>query len=87
MRESEDQIRLRKLIFEVIENQIKANNPPETKQTLDKLLEEGHSHEEAMKLIGCVVTSEIFDVLKHQRAYDPVRYVNALKQLPTLPYE
>lgn len=87
MRESEDQKQLRKIIFEIIENQIRDNDPPETKQTLHRLRAEGYSHEEAMKLIGCVVTSEIFEVLKQLRPFDPVGYVNALNRLPTLPDE
>ena len=77
----------REAIFEIIENQIEASTPPETKQTLERLLSDGHSEEEAMKLIGCVVVSEIFAVLKEGRTYDEAAYVKALLALPRLPWE
>ena len=86
MKKTEDQ-RLRGAILEVINSQIKENNPPETKQTLDRLLGEGFSKEEALKLIGYVVASEVFTVLKENRNYDHAKYIAALKALPKLPWE
>ena len=86
MKKTEDQ-RLRGAILEVINSQIKENNPPETKQTLDRLLGEGFSKEEALKLIGYVVASEVFTVLKENRSYDHAKYIAALKALPKLPWE
>ena len=86
MEKTEDQ-RLRKAILEVINNQIKNNDPPETKQTLDRLQKEGFSKEEALKLVGYVVASEVFTVLKENRRYDKVQYLSALNALPKLPWE
>jgi hypothetical protein len=78
---------LKHAIFETIQNQIQNNDPPETKQTLDRLLAEGFPEDEAMNLIGCVVTTEIFEVLKYQRPFNLERFVNALKRLPELPWD
>ena len=78
---------LKAAILQVVNNQIKANDPPETKQTLDRLLSEGYSEKEAKRLIGCVVSSEIFDVLKNQEEFDRERFVGALNRLPKLPWE
>ena len=78
---------LKAAILQVVNNQIKANDPPETKQTLDRLLSEGHSEKEAKRLIGCVVSSEIFDVLKNQEEFDRERFVIALNRLPKSPWE
>ncbi len=50
-------------------------------------MSEGHTREEAMKLIGCVLTSEVYDVLKTQTPYDNARYVANLKRLPELPWD
>ena len=86
MKKTEDQ-RLRGAILEVINSQIKKNDPPETKQTLDRLLGEGFPKEEALKLIGYVVASEVFTVLKENRSYDHAKYIAALKALPKLPWE
>lgn len=44
-------IDLQKAILDVVENQIRENNPPATKKTFDRLLKNGHSKDEAMKLI------------------------------------
>ncbi|MEK9162669.1 MAG: DUF1841 family protein [Chloroflexota bacterium] len=69
-------------MLEVVENQLRDNTPPETKQTLQRLIKEGHSEEEAKRLIATVVASEIFEVLKQQRPYDQARYIAALQRLP-----
>jgi len=73
--------------MEVVDNQLRDGTPPETRQTFDRLLADGHTEEEARRLIACVVTSEIFDVLKNHQPYDEARYITALRRLPTLPWE
>jgi len=79
--------RLKATIIEVVDNQLRANDPPETRSTLDRLIAEGHSEKAAKELIGCVVTSEIFDVMKNKEEFDLQRYVDALNNLPKLPWE
>ncbi|MBI5715703.1 MAG: hypothetical protein HZC38_20075 [Chloroflexi bacterium] len=69
-------------MLEVVENQLRDGTPPETKQTLDRLIKEGHSEEEAKRLIATVVASEIFGVFKNKRPYDQARYIAALQRLP-----
>jgi hypothetical protein len=76
---------LKETILEVVDNQLNANDPPETRSTLDRLISEGHSEENAKELIACVVTSEIFNVMKKQEEFKPQRYVDALNKLPQLP--
>jgi len=75
-------LRLQKAILEAVENQIRADDPPETKQTFDRLLREGYSEDDAMKLIGRAVATEIYEVLKNKTPFDEERYVKALKELP-----
>ena len=82
-----DSHRLRKAILEVINVQIRDNDPPETKQNLIRLQEQGFSEEEALKLIGYVVAAEVFSVLKENRQYDKEKYIAALNDLPRLPWE
>ena len=79
--------RLNEAILSVVENQIRDGDPPETRQTFERLLEAGYTDKEARDLIGCVVSSEIFDILKDHKPYDHNRYVAALHRLPTLPWE
>jgi hypothetical protein len=81
----EENPNLKVAILEVVDNQLKANDPPETRQTFERLISEGYSEEEAKKLIGSVVTVEIFDVLSKQEPFNPKRFVKALNNLPNLP--
>lgn len=82
-----DSHRIRTAILEVIQNQLRDNNPPETRQTLVRLQAGGFSEQEALKLIGYVVAAEVFGVLKENRSYDEEKYIAALKALPRLPWE
>jgi hypothetical protein len=75
------------MIIETIRNQIRDNDPPETKQTLERLIAEGIPEEEAMNLIGCVISTEIFEILKNQRSFNLERYIKTLKRLPQLPWD
>ena len=79
--------RRRRMILEVVENQIRDNDPPETRQTLRQLIKEGFTREKAMELIGTVVVHEIYNVLKQNENFDRKRFVAALRQLPTLPHD
>ena len=80
-----DATRMRKILFQIINNQIGANSPAETKQTLERLQAEGHSKEKAMGLIACVVSTEIFEVMEQGQLFDEGRFVRALYRLPVLP--
>ena len=76
---------LRRQMLEVVENQLRDNDPPETRATLNRLVAEGHSTAEAKRLIACVVVAEMFHVMKHQQPYDKDRFVAGLRGLPELP--
>jgi hypothetical protein len=78
---------LQAAIYEVVDNQLRDGTPPETRQTLDRLVSEGHTRQEARRLIACAVVSEMFDVLQRHEPYDEARYVAALRRLPTMPWE
>lgn len=78
---------LKETILQVVENQLRDDDPPETRITFNRLISEGYSEKDAKKLIGCAVTSEIFNVLKNKEEFDHQRYVKALKNLPELPWE
>jgi len=78
---------LKSAILKVVDNQLKDNNPPETKQTFDRLIKEGISESEAKLLIGCVVSAEIFDVLKRKEMFNLERFVKSLNKLPKMPWE
>lgn len=78
---------LGKQFVKTIKEQIRINTPPETKATFERLLAEGHTEEDAYRLLACVLSAEVYAVLKEQRPYNNTQYVNNLKKLPTLPWE
>jgi hypothetical protein len=78
---------LRRALLEVVNNQLRDGTPPETGKTLERLIATGHTREQAIELIACVVSCEIFDVLKSRKPYNQVRYISALQALPRLPWE
>jgi len=78
---------LRETILEVVENQLRDRDPPETRATYERLLGQGYTEEEAMRLIGCVVTSEIFHIMQEDRRFSLSRYVAMLDALPRLPWD
>jgi peroxiredoxin family protein len=79
--------RLRRVLMEIVENQIRDRTPPETSETLARLIDKGYSRERAMELIACVVTSEVFDILKNNDDYNVARYVAGLLALPDRPWD
>lgn len=79
--------RLREQIFEVIENQIKSNSPPETKATFDRLRKQGFDDFQSKQLIGQCLAVELFDVLKFGKPYNNSRYIKNLLALPSEPFD
>jgi hypothetical protein len=78
---------VRKQLFEVINNQMRADDPPETKKTYNRLRLLGYSHFNTMKYIASVILTEMNDMLKENRLFNNAGYVEALKQLPRLPWD
>jgi len=76
--------RLKAIILEAVETQMRENDPPETKETYDRLIMEGYSDGEAKRLLGSVVAIEVFDILKKKEAFNMGKFVRALNKLPEL---
>ena len=74
-------LRLKSLILQIVKNQIKNNDPPETKETLVRLLEEGNTRQEAIEKIALIVIEEIYDILKNKQEFNRERFVSKLKKL------
>ena len=56
---------LKAAILEVVENQIRNSVPPETRQTLERLLAARYSGKQAIEMIGSVLVEEIWAILHH----------------------
>ena len=73
---------LNHLVFEALNNQLNANDPPIVGETLDRLKLAGYSESEAKDKIAAVLIGEIYDVMKNKEPYNNERYtlnLNALK--------
>jgi hypothetical protein len=80
-------LKLRDQIFEIIKNQMKINDPPETTLTYNRLLKEGFTEFQTMQMIGQCIAVELFEVMKLKKPYDESRYVKNLKLLPKEPFD
>ena len=82
-------LKLKKTIREVVENQLRANDPPCTKDANEQLLNAGYIKSEAKDKIGAVVLTEIYDILRAGQSYDEEKYKKSLEEIlrPSLDYE
>jgi len=72
-------------LLEAVENQVRANDPPEVAATLARLAAAGHDRDEAMAMIGAVLMFELNEVMQSEREFDSARYARRLADLPALP--
>ena len=77
--------RLRKLILEVVDNQLRESNPPEVNKTLERLISSGISKKKAKRLIAGAVVIELFHIEKYKEPFNLKRYVQNLEGLPKEP--
>jgi hypothetical protein len=78
---------LKRSFLEVVDNQLKANDPPETRATLKRLMSQGVSEEDAKLYIAQAVCVEVFHTLKHKQLFNLQRYLKNLNRLPEEPEE
>ena len=74
-------------IIQGVERQLKSNDPVETKQTFDCLVNSGISKADAKMYVAQCVAVEIFNVLKYQEPFNHDRFVKNLNKLPNPPFE
>ncbi|HLF63563.1 MAG TPA: hypothetical protein VI603_07415 [Saprospiraceae bacterium] len=78
---------LREQILQIIDNQIRQNDPAETRITHDRLTQMGFSDVETKQLIGQCVMVELFEVMKYLKPFNEARYIKNLRNLPNEPSE
>lgn len=74
-------LRLKKQILEIVDNQLRENNPPCTKWAYRQLLEADYTEKEAKEKLGAVVLEEIYDVLKNKEPFDEERFEAAVMDM------
>lgn len=65
----------------MVDNQLRDNDPPSTKEAYQKLLDAGYSMMEAKEKIGCGSTDRDLCDVKENQSYDEKRYTNALAEM------
>ncbi len=78
---------LRERIFEIVDNQIKDNDPPETKMSYDRLRKLGFDDFQTRQMIGQCIAVELYKVIKFKKPYDNKRYIENLIKLPKEPFD
>jgi hypothetical protein len=73
-------------LIEVIENQLEDGSPLKVKETLMRLMMTGTPREEAVAMMACAVSIEIFDVMKNEVEFNLKRYAENLDRLPDLSF-
>mgnify|MGYP005666424951 CR=1 FL=1 len=76
---------LRAQFMEIVDNQLKSNNPPITRVTLKRLQDEGYIEADAKNLIAACVGATVFEVMKKNQPFDEQAYEAMLNRLPELP--
>ena len=74
-------LRLKKQILEVVDTQLRDNDPPVTREAYDRLIDAGYSVNEAKEKIGAVVIEAIYDVMKQNQPYDEKSYAESLRNM------
>ena len=72
---------LQALILQTIDSQILGNDPPEARETLQRLVGQGFTPDQAKSLIGAAIAPEISDLFDHKALFNRERYVENLKKL------
>ncbi|MCZ7591413.1 MAG: hypothetical protein M5U15_04315 [Kiritimatiellae bacterium] len=74
-------------LMEAVRNQLRDNNPPETRINYDRLLAQGISEEDAKNFIAQAISIEIWDIMKNKTEFKLKRFIRNVNNLPAEPKE
>jgi hypothetical protein len=72
-------------LMQMVDRQIADNDPPETRETVDRLLAEGFSPEYIRRMIGLLIIRELNEGMVFQTPFNQERFVEHLRRLPAIP--
>ncbi|WP_422636381.1 hypothetical protein [Vibrio neptunius] len=73
-------------LIEIVENQLEDGEPLKVKETLMRLMMMGTPRDEAVAMMACAVSIEIFDVMKNEGEFNLKRYSEHLDRLPDISF-
>jgi replication-associated recombination protein RarA len=72
---------LKKHILSIVDNQIRANDPPATLETFNRLVASGYDQKTVKEKIAAVVVEDIFNMLHDGKAFDEEDYCRRLAKI------
>lgn len=78
---------VRDAIREMVELQLREDMPPEVGLNVERLVAQGFLREEALSLVGCALSREMFNALDTGLPFDAPGYAAALSRLPSVPWD
>ena len=74
---------VRDVMLDTVLNQINTNDPPEARETYDRLFDGGRSNNEALQLMAQALRVEMDRMLKEATPFDNAKYAALLAKIPT----
>ena len=72
---------VRDVMLETVLNQIDTNNPPEARATYDRLIDEGASNSQALRLMSAALRAEMDRMLEEATEFDAEGYAELLAKV------
>ena len=72
---------LKHTLLEVVDNQLRGNDPPITRKTFERLQAEGYTAKQAKEKIAAVLVEDIYEIMTTKKAHDAAAYERKLKAL------
>jgi preprotein translocase subunit SecA len=73
---------LKAQLIEVVNNQLRDNDPKATKESFNRLVQLGYKEDKAKEMIAAVLIEEMYGLLKNNETYNEERYTRKLAMLP-----
>jgi uncharacterized protein HemY len=72
---------VRDVMLDTVLNQINTNDPPQARETYDRLIDEGASNSQALRLMSEALRVEMDRMLKEATPFDSARYAELLAKV------
>ena len=80
----EENPQAKEAIMVAVREQMSSPESAYVKAAFKRLKDEGHAKDEVMKMLGAVLTFEIWEMSVKERSFDEPAYIERLKGLPNM---
>ncbi len=74
---------VRNALLDTMLNQVESGEPPEARETYERLMARGMSQSQALQHMAAVLREEMNRMLADSRPFDNARFAAALRKIPT----